>query len=387
MHFKAVTIHGKPPFYYLWEFYAPDGSHLPIWPEHLHAETNMRFFSEGTFTAKLTVQDGQSMSATATHNFLVATPVNPRCIKAKLWDVSPIVQKCVPYCFQNYSKWDDEECLYCADFPEVVKKIDRLKWVVKKEPFYVPVTEIVDHFLNGAVIGYAREFTFNETGEWYVQLIAWNYSFVPTDDPSPVTINHSSFCSGYRQSFTVIDCGLPNYWYCDISFIPGIHTDVRGGLIRVGGYCMDPVTLDAGYITSLSAYDEILLEDKFTADFGSDFLAQIVPCPAFNASCGRALTEPASPEPDTSGISFYCQPNPFTAKTEIVLNPEKEVNILLELSDIFGRKLMTLFEGRHPAGTFTVPLDGTHLPAAVYICTLTTEGGRETIKIIRTSED
>jgi len=63
-------------------------------------------------------------------------------------------------------------------------------------------------------------------------------------------------------------------------------------------------------------------------------------------------------------------PNPFNPSTRIAFDLAKASDVTLTVYDLLGREVATLVHGPRPAGTHTVPFDGSGLASGVYLCRL-----------------
>ncbi len=79
-------------------------------------------------------------------------------------------------------------------------------------------------------------------------------------------------------------------------------------------------------------------------------------------------------------------PNPFAHQTSIHFEVANEEEIRLEVFDIRGAKMASLFEGRAEAGQkYQIPFGADAMPAGTYIAQLTTENGEvQHIKLLLT---
>ncbi|MCP4582380.1 MAG: T9SS type A sorting domain-containing protein [candidate division Zixibacteria bacterium] len=75
-------------------------------------------------------------------------------------------------------------------------------------------------------------------------------------------------------------------------------------------------------------------------------------------------------------------PNPFNASTTIRYNLTTSSSVKLDIYDILGRKVQTLFEGDQNAGMHTVLFNAEGFSSGVYFYRLTTEGYEQTEKMI-----
>lgn len=81
-------------------------------------------------------------------------------------------------------------------------------------------------------------------------------------------------------------------------------------------------------------------------------------------------------EPMTTGLELYPNsPNPFTDKTSIRFFLPSNGHVRLNLSDVLGSEIATLFEGALAAGEHMIEYNGDALTAGVYFYRLTTVNG------------
>lgn len=84
-------------------------------------------------------------------------------------------------------------------------------------------------------------------------------------------------------------------------------------------------------------------------------------------------------------------PNPFSQGQEPVfqLTMPKTAKIKIEVFDIVGRHIRTLFEGEHPEGNYDIKWDAkdesqTDVPPGIYICALFSEGVMvKSVKVVK----
>ncbi|MBK8493053.1 MAG: T9SS type A sorting domain-containing protein [Saprospirales bacterium] len=75
-------------------------------------------------------------------------------------------------------------------------------------------------------------------------------------------------------------------------------------------------------------------------------------------------------------------PNPFTAQTTITFELKNAADVSLQVFDLSGRVVATLFDGRRAAGEYSVAWDAAGMQAGVYCYRLQTNGGVWTRKCI-----
>jgi len=140
-------------------------------------------------------------------------------------------------------------------------------------------------------------------------------------------------------------------------------------VFETAGYPAANVTYDAGRY--------ICLTPGFNAQYTSNFLAII-------DGCGGAYkTYQVDDKNNLAKLPFVIQPNPFSKQCTIVFNLSKDKEITLSVSDITGKKVVTLLNNElRVAGKHQVHFDGSHLPASTYYCTVQAGDKIETKKMI-----
>jgi hypothetical protein len=83
-----------------------------------------------------------------------------------------------------------------------------------------------------------------------------------------------------------------------------------------------------------------------------------------------------------SSFSLSCFPNPFNARTEIRFSLPQAGKVSLNLYDLTGRKVATLFNHVATGGEHTVPLDATGLASGVYFVSMAAAGKVASHKIL-----
>ncbi|OQX72554.1 MAG: hypothetical protein B6D61_13565 [Bacteroidetes bacterium 4484_249] len=87
---------------------------------------------------------------------------------------------------------------------------------------------------------------------------------------------------------------------------------------------------------------------------------------------------------DNLGISLKNYPNPFTSETTFSFDISENSNVQLEVFDITGKKVITLFDSELTSGNYTVKWDGTNaagdkLDSGLYLCRINANG-KSTVK-------
>jgi hypothetical protein len=85
--------------------------------------------------------------------------------------------------------------------------------------------------------------------------------------------------------------------------------------------------------------------------------------------------------PNNASISSI-YPNPFNARTTISLQIPQESDVTLELYDLLGRKIKTLYNGNAAAGKQNIVFDAADLTSNVYFVVMKTDGYFDSRKIV-----
>jgi|AntAceMinimDraft_17_1070374.scaffolds.fasta_scaffold02383_4 hypothetical protein len=165
-------------------------------------------------------------------------------------------------------------------------------------------------------------------------------------------------------------------------------------------------TIPSDVDINFKAYNQIILDDGFVAEEGSNFVAEIIPCPAecnnsdlknemfsdnyewdntnFNNQNSEKNT---NSEKDIKKINyefeFQVYPNPFEKRTNIIYTVKGNEKFDISIYNIYGIKLYSLINGIQPAGKYNLLYDTSNLPNGVYICIFSSKNRREIIKLLK----
>lgn len=177
------------------------------------------------------------------------------------------------------------------------------------------------------------------------------------------------------------------------------YNPVAGNIIAGGSGA--PLTIQSDQTVHYMAYREIDLLDGFTAENGSNFTAEIIPCPAecpdnsksmiissdkyneeieFNTLYGRDTT---ITKKEIVELKFQIYPNPFVNQTNILYTVRENEMFDISIYDLDGEKLFTLIKGKQPEGSYSLLFDASNLPNGVYICIFSSKDRREIIKLLK----
>jgi len=102
---------------------------------------------------------------------------------------------------------------------------------------------------------------------------------------------------------------------------------------------------------------------------------------SFTASATGVGGNRISSQPDAVRLEQN-YPNPFNARTVIRFSLPTSEKVSLKVYSILGEELATLVDGAMPAGSFTVPFDGSALASGVYYYRLSTDRQSETRRFV-----
>jgi hypothetical protein len=84
-----------------------------------------------------------------------------------------------------------------------------------------------------------------------------------------------------------------------------------------------------------------------------------------------------------SGIALNQNyPNPFNSTTQITINSPRSESIELNIYNLIGQKVETLFKGRVEAGIYDYKWDASSYPSGVYFARLETASDAQTIRMV-----
>ncbi len=101
------------------------------------------------------------------------------------------------------------------------------------------------------------------------------------------------------------------------------------------------------------------------------------------AECAGILTTPPGPAPD--GLRLRVGPNPARGGTTVRVGPDRTLEVRVDLLDLLGRRVRTLFVGTVEAGAErVVPIRPGGLPAGVYVVRASTASATATARVVLT---
>ncbi|MDZ7370391.1 MAG: endonuclease/exonuclease/phosphatase family protein [candidate division KSB1 bacterium] len=123
--------------------------------------------------------------------------------------------------------------------------------------------------------------------------------------------------------------------------------------------------LTDGYVTFTEGLKEA--GDYWAGFFENDWYA-LMDSVAFTVGGGsKVAAKPTVPE----GYTLSVSPNPFNPRTFITISLPQSEEISVEIYNLVGKKLFSLFQGKAPAGRIVMPFDASNLSSGIYVCRLT----------------
>ena len=94
-----------------------------------------------------------------------------------------------------------------------------------------------------------------------------------------------------------------------------------------------------------------------------------------------ASIEALVPAPERFAVlSNY--PNPFTGRTQLVLDLPEQQRVTLEVYDVLGRRLRLVYDGTLPAGRHELPVEATGWAPGIYFARLTTANAAQSHRMV-----
>lgn len=94
-----------------------------------------------------------------------------------------------------------------------------------------------------------------------------------------------------------------------------------------------------------------------------------------NVTVTVAIVGVTDPVPDQGDWLFAVRPNPVTDQSHLRFRMQRDSEVTIDLLDIQGRQVRTLWQGRKGAGEYTLALEGSSLEAGIYFVRMRTDSG------------
>lgn len=140
------------------------------------------------------------------------------------------------------------------------------------------------------------------------------------------------------------------------------------GDVRIWDYTADEFNAEGEYL-------------YFNAKYGTDFEYPAEPTTP-KASDWKVFDN--SPIEGNSGSTFEVYPNPFSNSATLDLRLAEAQNVRVELFDMAGQKVMTVFDGACTKGLNSFPISGTSLLSGVYAVRISGNGFVNMAKVVLT---
>jgi hypothetical protein len=181
-------------------------------------------------------------------------------------------------------------------------------------------------------------YKFQEKGKYIVQLEGWNrYVHTNQNQVYPDNDQNLSMYSVIQNTFYVVDCD--EHQYININYSGTNYEDQLAGYFNFANSL--PVTIFNGAKAAFEACTEIIFNQGFTSENGSDFRASAVEISDSDKS--RKKMKVVSENLDNFTIGLSIQPNPNTGLFVLRSNDSrvklKEVVVLNYLSQIVNAKI------------------------------------------------
>ncbi len=186
------------------------------------------------------------------------------------------------------------------------------------------------------------------------------------------------FCS-YAQIADLNNDSLPDMVFNDSDYL-GLHIYYNKGEFQLEFNQFISIDYSAPRGLSLNDFDNNGFNDiaTFNANLNPDYFLKVL----FNDGNGNFVEYPVgiieAPNPRFQTPNLHCYPNPFTDKTTISINLNKNEKIKLEIYDIQGKLIRTFIDNKPQAGVYKIIWNGDDLngkPACQWDGT--DEAGRE----------
>ncbi|HET6559578.1 MAG TPA: T9SS type A sorting domain-containing protein [Prolixibacteraceae bacterium] len=159
---------------------------------------------------------------------------------------------------------------------------------------------------------------------------------------------------------------------------------IRADKFREDGTVFDASTLEDWYKAASRKNQLYVTNDevKITAPFNYSNLnfAPAVGSPVFEASYWVPTS--VNPVLNSNQTQLVAYPNPFNGSTNIELQLENPSDVRIFVTDISGRTVADLQEGKLTAGKYRFVFDGTALPKGFYFAKVITGKEQKTVKMI-----
>ncbi len=143
----------------------------------------------------------------------------------------------------------------------------------------------------------------------------------------------------------------------------GIATGVFSAGAAVSSYTLFTVPID---YTNANAPDSAWIEATITPSAAMTHVGSTFKLDDLSFGTATDVQAPLSTQPAIFRLDQN-YPNPFNPTTLITYEIPSNGRVRLEIYDMLGRSLATLVNGEQPAGTFTVPFDGSKYASGMYL--------------------
>jgi hypothetical protein len=155
---------------------------------------------------------------------------------------------------------------------------------------------------------------------------------------------------------------------------------VTDGTHSIALYIDKDTDLD-GWTPPTEKFDLVAIVDQYTSSSPANDGYQLRPRSQEDFITATAIDRGRNP----LALQFHlapCYPNPFNPQTTIRYQIARTSHVLLQVFNIRGQKVKTLFEGTQTAGSYKQVFNAGSLPSGIYFVRLKADGFRAQQKIV-----
>jgi hypothetical protein len=168
------------------------------------------------------------------------------------------------------------------------------------------------------------------------------------------------------------------------------YSDIEGGWSGQGNIDEDPLFIDpdngdfhissdsCGYIFDspcIDTGDPDIYDNRHGCDWGLGYLRSDMGAYGGGDSAPVGIENDMDELPQSFAI-FRNYPNPFNSGTTVIFDIQDATNVRIDIYNLLGRRVTTLFDGNKPAGSHAISWQAGDLPSGIYFARL--EAGEQT---------
>ena len=273
--------------------------------------------------------------------------------------------------------------VFCTDFPDMTITADNciVKMLVYKEVISNVVLKLeppnVDHTVPNTVINQWEEITFDYSSD--IGITSATLTIIPEYSPIPRTYGSTSYFDYIRFTPLVVPVELTSFTGAfvgndvQLKWATATELNNRGFEIQrsISGSAFATIAFVEGFGTTTEQKQYTFTDRNVTAGVDHAYrLKQIDFDGTFDYS---DVVNVGSTIPTEFALEQN-YPNPFNPTTNIVYAVPVKSNVTLDVYNLIGQKLVTLFEGDVEAGKHVSQFNASSLSSGIYFFTLTAVG-------------